>query len=184
MPARTACPTILEVLVEAARLLQGEEISIVLVGDGKEKPALIQRATGLDTILFLPPAAKSRMPEILAAADAGVAILRAIPAYTTTYPNKVFDYMAAGRPVILAIDGVIREVVEAAGCGLFAEPGDPQAIAEAMRKLAFDREAAQRMGLAGRRYLEQNFSREQISQQLVEVLESTLADRRPHAGRH
>ena len=78
-----------------------------------------------------------------------------IPAYATTYPNKVFDYMAAGRPVILAIDGVIRQVVEAAGCGVFAEPGDPAALARAIRKLASDRESARRMGLAGRKYLEQ-----------------------------
>jgi glycosyltransferase involved in cell wall biosynthesis len=174
----------LAVLVEAARLLEGEGIQIVLVGDGKDKPALIERAVGLDDITFLPPEPKSRMPEVLAAADAGIAILSAIPAYTTTYPNKVFDYMAAGRPVVLAIDGVIRDVVEAAACGVFASPGDPQALAQAMKKLASDRPAARRMGLAGRRYLEQNFSREDISHKLIQVLESMLTDRSSDARSH
>lgn len=174
----------LGVLVDAARLLQGEAVQIVLVGDGKEKPGLVSRAAGLDNILFLPPVAKSRMPEILAAADAGIAILKGIPAYRTTYPNKVFDYMAAGRPVVLAIAGVMREVMDAAGCGVFAEPGKPEAVVQAIRKLAADPKAARDMGLAGRRYLEQNFNRERISRRLVEVLESTLAEGRPHAGSH
>jgi len=172
----------LEVLVDAARLLRGKAISLVLVGDGKEKPALLERSSGLENILFLPSAPKNRMPEILAAADAGIAILRPIAAYATTYPNKVFDYMAAGRPVVLAIDGVIREVVEAAGCGIFARPGDPHAVAEAIRELASNREVARAMGAAGKRYLQHNFSREDISRKLLEVLESMLADGRIHAG--
>ncbi len=174
----------LGVLVDAARLLDGESIRIVLIGDGKEKTALMERAAGLENILFLPPAAKRRMPEILAAADAGVAILRAIPAYASTYPNKVFDYMAAGRPVVLAIDGVIRQVVEAAGCGLYATPGDPQAVADVIRRLASDRESARRMGSAGRRYLEQNFNREEISRNLIDLLENTLDHRRDRARSH
>ena len=49
--------------------------------------------------------------------------------YATVYPNKVFDYMAAGRPVILAIDGVIRQVVEQAEAGVFVSPGDASALA-------------------------------------------------------
>src|SRR5574340_89300 len=174
----------LGVVVDAARLLQGTGIQIVLVGDGKEKPSLVEQAEGLDNILFLPSAPKSRMPQILAAADAGIAILSAIPAYTTTYPNKVFDYMAAARPVVLAIDGVIRQVVEAAGCGIFARPGDPQALAHAVRQLASDRQATRKMGTSGRRYVELNFSREEISRKLIQVLESTLAEGGTHAGSH
>jgi len=57
------------------------------------------------------------MPQFLATADVCIAILKPIPMFTTTYPNKVFDYMAAGRPTVLAIDGVIREVIEAAQGG-------------------------------------------------------------------
>ena len=85
-----------------------------MLGDGKDKPALQAQAAsdGLDNILFLPPIPKVEMPSALAAADACIAILKPVEMYKTTYPNKVFDYMAAGKPVILAIDGVIREVVE------------------------------------------------------------------------
>jgi glycosyltransferase involved in cell wall biosynthesis len=111
------------------------------------------------------------MAGALAGADACIAILKPLDEYKTTYPNKVFDYMAAGRPVLLAIDGVIREVVEAAGCGIFAEPGDPSALAEAIRKLALDKEKARQMGLRGRAYLEAHFSRAVIGEKLLGLLE-------------
>ena len=79
--------------------------------------------------------------------------------------------MAAGRPVVLAIDGVIRQVVEAAHCGVFAQPGDPAALAQAIQQLAADRAASRRMGLAGRRYLEQHFSRSAVAEKLAGIME-------------
>ena len=111
------------------------------------------------------------MAGALSAADACIAILKPLDEYKTTYPNKVFDYMAAGRPVALAIDGVIREVVEAAGCGIFAEPGNPSALANAIRTLASDRDKARQMGLDGRNYLEEHFSRGVIGERLMGLLE-------------
>lgn len=176
----------LQVALEAARQLQDQAASasglearleLVLVGDGKEKAALLARAAAmsLHNVTFLPPAPKSEMPGVLAAADACIAILKPLEEYKTTYPNKVFDYMAAGRPIALAIDGVIRAVVEAAGCGIFAAPGDPAALAEALRALAADPQRARRMGLAGRRYLERHFDRASLGESLVALLESMLA---------
>ncbi|HEY6074379.1 MAG TPA: glycosyltransferase family 4 protein, partial [Anaerolineales bacterium] len=167
----------LVVVLEAARLLQDlPQVCIVFVGDGKERPALMQQAKtmGLSNVSFLPPVSKAGMPEALAAADACIAILKPLDEYKTTYPNKVFDYMAAGRPVALAIDGVIRAVVEAAGCGYFAQPGDPSALAGAIRRLAADPQESARMGLAGRRYLEQNFNRESMAGKLLELLEEMV----------
>jgi glycosyltransferase involved in cell wall biosynthesis len=147
----------------------------VFLGDGKEKPVLQQQAAemGLTDVLFLPPVPKNEIPSALAGADACLAILKPIDEYKTTYPNKVFDYMAAGRPVVLAIDGVIREVVEAAGCGIFARPGDPAALAEAIQTLASDPGRSRRMGLAGRNYLEEHFSRTAMGEKLMSVLNST-----------
>lgn len=169
----------LGVLLQAAALLaDAPEILLLLLGDGKEKPSLEAEAArlGLTNVRFLPPVAKAAMAEALAAADCGIAILKPIALYKTTYPNKVFDYMAAGRPQVLAIDGVSRTVVETAGCGLFAQPGDPAALAAALRTLAGDPAAARQMGLAGRAYLEQHFDRQTLARQfealLVEMLES------------
>jgi glycosyltransferase involved in cell wall biosynthesis len=168
----------LGVVLEAAKILQAvpatSEITVIFLGDGKEKPALQKQADGLGltNLLFLPPVPKAGMAAALAGADACLAILKPIQEYKTTYPNKVFDYMAAGRPVILAIDGAIREVVEAAECGVFAQPGDPSALAEAIKTLAADPGQSRKKGLAGRKYLEEHFSRTVIAEKLTEVLNS------------
>jgi len=83
-----------------------------------------------------------------------------LPVFKTTHPNKVFDYMAAGKPVLLAIDGVIKEVVESARAGIIIPPGDSQSLAKAVLTLKEDREGAREMGCAGQRYVEEHFNRE------------------------
>ena len=179
----------LEVVLDAAGLLQAHipgslnepaasdpQVQIVFLGDGKEKAALQEKAAakGLANVLFLAPISKGEMAAVLAGTDACLAILKPIEEYKTTYPNKVFDYMAAGRPVILAIDGVIRDVVEAAGCGLFAQPGNPSALAQAFRKMASDKTLSRQMGLSGRKYLEEHFSRSAMAEKLAGILEDML----------
>lgn len=164
----------LEVVLEAARLLAADDrIRIVLLGDGKEKAHLQERAAGLGlgNLLFLPSVPKSGMSAALAGADACIAILKPLDEYKTTYPNKVFDYMAAGRPVVLAIDGVIREVVEQARCGVFSSPGDAGEMARVIRSLAADRPGSAELGMNGRRYLEEHFSRERLAEKLCRVFE-------------
>ena len=170
----------LQVVLDAARLLADtKNIQIVLLGDGKEKNALMTQAgeMNLSNVTFLPSVPKTEMASALAGADACIAILKPLEEYKTTYPNKVFDYMAAGRPVALAIDGVIREVVDAAGCGIFATPGDANEIAGALRKLAADPAQSRAMGLKGRKYLEQNFSRAVIGDKLLGLLDELILDR-------
>jgi glycosyltransferase involved in cell wall biosynthesis len=165
----------LGVVLNAAKIIHVErgspEVVFVFLGDGKEKPTLQKQALemGLVNTLFLPPVPKMIMPQPLAAADACLAILKPLEEYKTTYPNKVFDYMAAGRPVLLAIDGVIREVIEASGCGIFVQPGDPSALAGAIKQLASDPGRNRKMGLAGRNYLEEHFSRDKMAGKLLQV---------------
>jgi glycosyltransferase involved in cell wall biosynthesis len=163
----------LGVVLDAARILESKPgIKIVFIGDGKEKTNLMAQAERMQlrNVLFLPPVPKSDMPDALAGADACIAILKPLEAYKTTYPNKVFDYMAAARPVILAIDGVIREVVESAGCGIFVPPGDAPILAQTISSLADDPDKCRTMGAAGRSYLERNFSRETMAGRLLELM--------------
>jgi glycosyltransferase involved in cell wall biosynthesis len=151
------------ILRAAKRLQDRPDINILLVGDGIERPILERQATqlGLENVTFTGARPKAQMPEFLAASDACIAILQDVPMFRTTYPNKVFDYMAAGRPTILAIDGVIRTVVEAAGGGIFVQPGDDAALAEAVRRLADNPREARAMGIASRRYVVTHFDRHQ-----------------------
>ncbi len=153
-------PTILRA---AHRLLPNTNIRFLLVGDGKERPNLesLARSMGLTNVSFVGARPKRDMPDVLAASDACVATLKDIPMFRTTYPNKVFDYMAAGRPIILGIDGVIRQVVEAAGGGVFVPPGDDAALAAAVQQLSADAETCRAMGQAARAYVEKYFDRRQ-----------------------
>ena len=165
----------LDVVLGAAELLQNDpSIMIVLLGSGKEKPHLLANAAerGLDNLLFLPPVSKLAMPEALAGANACLAILKPIEMYKTTYPNKVFDYMAAGRPVILAIDGVIKQVVEEANAGVFVPPGDPDAMASVIRMLANDPKKCRKLGNNGRNMVETRFSRSELAEKFTSLLES------------
>jgi glycosyltransferase involved in cell wall biosynthesis len=170
----------LGVVLGAARELKDcPDLALVLLGDGKDKPALMAQAQSesLENVIFLPPAPKTEMGEALAAADLCIAILKPLAMYATTYPNKVFDYMAAGRPVVLAIDGVIRKVVEEAGAGVFVPPGNAHALAQALRLLANDSQVRHRMGANGRSAIETQFSRADLAQRLTELLEEMERNR-------
>jgi glycosyltransferase involved in cell wall biosynthesis len=163
----------LGVVLEAAKILRGEpRVAFVLVGDGKEKVSLMRQAEAaeLTNVHFLPPVPKERIAEVLAAADCGLAILKPLSLYGTTYPNKVFDYMAAGRPVLLAIDGVIRRVIEEEGAGVAVPPGDPAALADGVRRLSADPPGARKMGERGRAAVERRFDR----RSQAELLEATF----------
>jgi glycosyltransferase involved in cell wall biosynthesis len=168
----------LGVLLEAAkRILDRKDIFIVLLGDGKDKPDLLSQAAreGLDNVIFLPPIPKVKMPYALTAADACVAILKPVDVYKTTYPNKVFDYMAAGKPVILAIDGVIKEVIENAEGGIPIPPGNPEALANAILTLADNPELAIRMGRQARQYVETHFDRIKLASKFMEIINSLVS---------
>ncbi len=161
-------------LLEAADRLRHEPgIHFLLVGDGKERTNLegLAKQKELPNVTFTGSMPKSHMPNILAASDACVAILKDIPMFRTTYPNKVFDYMAAGRPTILLIDGVIRQVVESAGGGVFVPPGDGAALAESVRELSRDSLRAERMGVAAREYITRRFNRRDQAEQFVNLLQ-------------
>jgi len=160
-------------ILDAAEILKdAPSICFVLLGDGKEKDALQERARqlSLNNVLFLPPVPKNEIPGALAGADACVAILKPIEAYKTTYPNKVFDYMAAGKPVLLMIDGVIRDVVEEADAGIFVEPGDAEGLAVAVQELEADPALRDRLGGAGKRCVEERFDRVYLAGEMERVM--------------
>jgi glycosyltransferase involved in cell wall biosynthesis len=163
----------IDVLVRAAAAISHrDDIQILIAGDGKERKRLedLVRQLGLENVTFTGALPKSQMKMVLAASDACIAILRNIRMFTTTYPNKVFDYMAAGRPTILAIDGVIREVVEAAKGGIFVQPGDANLLARAITDLADDPERVREMGLSARAYVVKHFNRDEHARAFADLI--------------
>jgi glycosyltransferase involved in cell wall biosynthesis len=170
----------LEVVIQAAKILMSiEAIHIALLGDGKEKETLrlLSENINLTNISFLDPVPKNEIAGYLFAANTCLAILKPIELYKTTYPNKVFDYMAAGRPVILAIDGVIREVVEKANCGIFCKPGSPEAIADAVLQLHHDPTNTAQMGRNGKEYLMKYFDRKKTVRQFADMIKKITVNR-------
>jgi glycosyltransferase involved in cell wall biosynthesis len=167
------------VLSAAAKTQQKKDIKYVFVGDGKEKNHLVQMAEELhlDNVFFLPPVPKNQMSEVIAAANACIAILKPLEMYKTTYPNKVFDYLAAGRPILLVIDGVIRDVVEKAHAGIFVPPGDADALANAVIQIASDKITAKRMGANGREYVASHFDRSKLAAQFEKTFVQLIEGR-------
>ncbi len=152
----------IQTIVRAAeKLREHPEICFVLVGDGKSRPQIEEmiKKLGLSNVLLAGAFPKSEMGRVLGMANVCVATLQDIPMFRTTYPNKVFDYMAAGRPTLLAIDGVIREVVEASRGGLFVKPGDSQDLAEKTLQLFQNPELCKQMGSQARAYVQTHFDR-------------------------
>jgi len=163
-----------QLLDAAAELSDRPEILIACVGDGPDRNRLRAEAErrGLKNICFHGPQPKSRMPDIVNASDVGLAVLQNNPTFRTVYPNKVFDYMSSARPVVLAIDGVARKLVcEQAAAGIFAEPENPVAIAEALRRLCDDPAACARMGNSGRAWVVANASRTALAARYLAAIE-------------
>jgi glycosyltransferase involved in cell wall biosynthesis len=166
-------PTVLQA---AAMLKDHDGIRFFLVGDGKERENLERLAAEqhLTNVIFAGARPKAEIPHLLAASDACIACLQDIPMFTTTYPNKVFDYMAAGRPTLLAIDGVIRQVIEQSGGGIFVPPGNGQALADAILYLEQHRDLAKRMGTAARIHVEKFFDRVGQAEELSTLLTALI----------
>ncbi|MBM3825002.1 MAG: glycosyltransferase family 4 protein [Verrucomicrobia bacterium] len=170
----------LPTLLRAAERLKGDtNIVFLIVGDGMERP-MLESWVGekkLTNVLFTGAQPKARMSDFLAAADVCLATLQAIPMFKTTYPNKVFDYMAAGRATLLGIDGVIRSVMEQSGGGVFVPPGDPEAMADAVVRMRDDPARVRAMGLSARAYVVRHFNRKEHAERFVRLLVSMTADR-------
>ena len=163
----------LDVLVESAKILKDRDnIMFVLVGDGKEKTRLMELSNSYDlkNIRFIDTQPREIIPDFFRAADVCLAVLQKKGSFKTVYPNKLFDYMASARPVILGIDGSAREVLEKAGAGIFVEPGNPGRLAEAVLELYNDRDRAKTYGDNGRKYVIENFDRRDIASRLEKVL--------------
>jgi glycosyltransferase involved in cell wall biosynthesis len=149
------------VLCAAKHLNEEDQIRFVFWGDGKERPNLQSEAERLDlkNVIFAGVCPKKEMPFVIASSDVCLAILQNVPMFRTTYPNKVFDYMAAARATVLVIDGVIREVIESSKGGVFVEPANDELLAKTILELSKDPQRVKQMGTNARAYLVKNLDR-------------------------
>lgn len=163
----------LEQLLEVAKVcLQDKDIHFLLIGDGKEKANLLKKAKkdGLSNVTFLDQQPREIINDYCAISDVGVAILPKIDIFKTVYPSKVFDYLAAGKPVILGVDGVARELVEQHKCGIYVNPEDVIKFREQIIKLKNDKVLLKSMSNNGIKLMKNNFDREKLALKYIEQL--------------
>jgi glycosyltransferase involved in cell wall biosynthesis len=164
------------VIRAATKLKNNDLIRIVLFGDGKEKTKLEAEVKRLElnNVIFAGVTPKKRMPVVLAAGDVCLAILQDIPMFRTTYPNKVFDYMAAGKATVLVIDGVVREVIESCQGGVFVEPGNGEELADVILQLSTDPDRVSQMGKNARNYLVKHLDRRDKMDETIRLFEQLV----------
>jgi len=129
---------------------------------------------GWARVQFLGWSSRETVVEELSHASAGLVLLHPTPQYIISYPVKMFEYMAAEIPVIASHFPLWREIVEGAGCGLLVDPQDPQAIAEAMQWILDHPEEAAAMGRRGRAAVEERYTWEAESENLVALYRRLL----------
>jgi colanic acid biosynthesis glycosyl transferase WcaI len=165
----------LETLIAAAEVLRTSlpNAMFLLIGEGAEKERLVELAAAreLTNIQFLGQQPRDRIPAYVSAADVCLVMLKKAELFKTVIPTKLLEYMACERPVIVAVDGQARQIVEEAGAGVFAEPENSQALVKAIVELAANPEQRRQMGACGRQYIVKKFSRERTARDYVTLLE-------------
>jgi glycosyltransferase involved in cell wall biosynthesis len=165
-------------LVDAAELLKNEnDILFVSIGDGMERDYLISETErrGLKNILFIKSVPKTEVFRYILAADAGTSVLKKADTFKTVYSNKTFDYMSCRKPVLMAIDGVSRQLVEEADCGFFVEPENAEDFSRKLIDYKNNPELVKRQGENGYIFARKNFDRKVLAKTYIKSLEELIA---------
>ena len=163
----------LDAVLNAANVLQSngrKDIKIVLVGDGKLKPALLEKAIrdNLKNVIFHEPVAKDRLSQLMKGADLGLQCLANVPAfYYGTSPNKFFDYISAGLPVLNNYPGWLAEIITQNDCGFVIPPEDANAFASALEDAADNRATLRKKGVNALSLAHQEFNRKTLAENWV-----------------
>ncbi|MBI5259542.1 MAG: glycosyltransferase family 4 protein [Burkholderiales bacterium] len=166
-------PNALDVLLDAAALLRGEPMAIVMVGDGLERERLARRVAdeGLANVTLLPPIPKAQIPSFLRALDIAYIGWQRVPIYRFGIaPNKLMDYMMAGCAVLHSVAAGNDPVAES-GCGFTVAPQSPEAVADGLRRLAAVPAAERRaMGERGRAFVLAHHTYPVLAQRFLQAM--------------
>lgn len=163
----------LEQILEAGKSLQDTNVLFVLIGQGMEKERLKNMAAEqhIANVLFLDPVPKKDVFKYILASDMGASVLKKVDTFKTVYSNKTFDYMSCRKPILMAIDGVSRELVEASGAGAYVEPENTEQYDTIIRQYLTNPDRIKREGDSGYNYAKANFDREVLASRYLEQIE-------------
>ena len=166
-------PNALDVLLDAATLLHDAPLAFVLVGDGHEKRRLVQRveAEGLRNVALFDPVPKAQIPTLLNHFDIAYIGWKRVPLYRFGIaPNKLMDYMMAGRAVLHSVEAGNDPVADA-DCGLTVPPESAAAVAQGLLQLACTSpEQRKQMGDRGRAYVLKHHAYPVLAQRFIEAI--------------
>jgi glycosyltransferase involved in cell wall biosynthesis len=174
-----------EFLLEVAEKLGNDSsVHLIILGAGRQKAHLVGEAAKrkLTNVHFLDAVPKTQVPAILRSVDLGIAVFRPGPLTYIFLPNKFFDYLACGLPVMVNFDGEARVHLESASAGLYAPGEDPGAFAEALKALAADPGRRRHMAVNARNLAERRFSWEHKVIDFRNALLPVLKDRAAALG--
>jgi colanic acid biosynthesis glycosyl transferase WcaI len=165
----------------AGRMRDRGDVAFAFVGEGAERGALEERARreSLHNVRFLGVQPRERMPRLYAASDICVVPLRASELFTTVLPSKIFEIMGMAKPIVIAVDGEARRLVERARAGCFVPPGDSDALHNALAELLADPSGLAECGRRGRKFVEREFDRHVLADRYLEVLEGVVGSPEP-----
>ena len=176
----------LDIILDAADRTKSDDALVYLVvGEGARRRELQDAAAarGLRNVIFTGETPRDRVPEFLAASDAVLVHLRKAELFEAVIPSKIFEIMAAARPVIMGVGGEAGEIIRTANAGVLIEPENTDEFLEALRVLRNDPAAAQAMGRRGRAFVEANFDRQVLAEKYLQLLEKTaLVPRDSHVA--
>lgn len=167
----------LDIVLEAAEILRNiPEITFLFVGDGAEKSELMLRARELrlPNVIFHDQVGRADVPDYYQACDVCLVPLRKADLFTKNIPSKIYEIMAAGKPIISSTEGESRSLIESAGAGIAARPEDAGDLAEKIMILYNDRGLCRNLGNSGYSFALANCSRDRLADQYLEILRTII----------
>jgi len=166
----------LQQILEAGKKLEDTNVLFLLIGQGMQKEKLIKLANEMEVsnVKFIDPVPKIEVFKYILASDMGTSVLKNVETFKTVYSNKTFDYMSCKKPILMAIDGVSRALVEDAKAGSFVVPENPESFNKIIREYLKNPTRLKEEGENGYIYSRKNFDRELLSKKYIFEIEKLL----------
>jgi glycosyltransferase involved in cell wall biosynthesis len=159
-------------IINTAELLQDNNVLFLLIGEGMEKKMLINAALSknIKNVKFINSVPKSEVFKYILASDMGASVLKKADTFKTVYSNKTFDYMSCKKPLFMLIDGVSRELVEKANCGIYVEPENIFEFKDKILEYINNHDRVAREGQNGYNFAINNFDRSILASNYLEII--------------
>jgi glycosyltransferase involved in cell wall biosynthesis len=152
------------------------DVTYLLVGDGADRERLLAERDrrGLRNVVMRPSVDKAQVPGLYAAADVCLVPLRDVPIFDAFVPSKLFEMLAAGRPIVGAVRGEAREILARSGGAVLVEPERGDQLAEAVNRLRADSALRAELASNGRAFAVAHYNRDTLAAKYLELLKSVV----------